>query len=154
MLHQSDQCLKLTVHSPPKKRQPCVEDLEGTHACFYPQTLWPSSGHDCYITGTFQSPSVSLLNLHSLLTSAVEISNHIVLEDFWGYPTAPASCKQSQSHLITPKEFKSRRRQTIKLNLLTLICTRTPSQPGGGVSFKFKACAWTDVFHFKKKQWN
>lgn len=72
MLHQSDQCLKLTVH--PKKLEPCVGDLDGTHVFYLlRKTLRPGPGHDCYITSTAQSP-VSFLTLHSLLSSAVKIT--------------------------------------------------------------------------------
>lgn len=60
--------------SSPKKLEPCVEDLDGTHA-FYLQrkTLWPGPGHVCYITSTIQSP-VSLLTMHPLPSSAVKIA--------------------------------------------------------------------------------
>lgn len=58
----------------PTKLEPCVGDLDGAHG-FYLQrkTLGQGPGHDCYITGITQSP-VSLLNLHSLLSSAVKIA--------------------------------------------------------------------------------
>lgn len=60
--------------SSPQKLEPCVGDLDGTHAFHLRRkTLGQGPGHDCYITSPAQSP-VSFLTLHSLLSSAVKIA--------------------------------------------------------------------------------
>lgn len=155
--------------SSPKKLEPCVGDLDGTHAFYLPrEALGAGPGHDCYITSTSQSP-VSFLTLHSSLSSAVKIAPMFFFWSggFQGYPPLHIIfsffCSRSKyltchlpSHLTTLKEFIRQWGHTqwdSALNLFTLICTIILNENKPGVSvfiwerkWKTHECGLTDAF--------
>lgn len=127
MLHQSDQCPKLTVH--PKKPEPCVGGLDGTDA-FHLQrkALWPGPGYVHYITSATESP-VSPLNLPFWLPSAVEI--------------APVFCwilrisvdpSYNLFFFLLPAKNKTKKKKcaTNHLHCLLQTCSSPPNNPTKG----------------------